>query len=102
MTDQEFISHVQEALTRWSVSELADTLHVSQPTIRRWAKGENLPYQIIRSDIFPLQVKRKIRLHVCCERSDQKIYAHWPFNEHMTEGWDDHTQIGRTWKKAEL
>jgi transcriptional regulator with XRE-family HTH domain len=52
MTDEEFATHIQLAMKRWSLSELADMMYVSQPTVIRWSRGENLPYLAIRSAIL--------------------------------------------------
>jgi hypothetical protein len=50
VTDTEFINALRSA--KMSTVELADGLGVSQPTIRRWRNGRNLPYSPMRPAIM--------------------------------------------------
>lgn len=46
ISDEQFVKVIRD--TKLSVQVAADALGVSQPTIRRWAEGKNLPYQAVR------------------------------------------------------
>ena len=50
ITDTEFVETLRNS--KLTTVELADGLGVSQPTIRRWRNGRNLPYMAMRPSIL--------------------------------------------------
>ncbi len=44
MTEEEFSEIIRSTAVAVGEARLADHLHVSLPTIRRWSQGQNLPY----------------------------------------------------------
>lgn len=50
ITDEEFIACIRAS--KLTISELANAVSVSQPTIRRWRSGMNLPHQAVRESIL--------------------------------------------------
>ena len=49
--DAEFQKLIVDALTKITLPELADGLHVSFPTLTRWSEGKNLPYRLVRPNV---------------------------------------------------
>jgi|SRR5208282_1073875 len=52
LTDDVFTEVIRTAVGRLSVVEVADALMVSQPTIRRWMSGTNLPHRSMRPAVI--------------------------------------------------
>ena len=50
--DKEFVDAINSCLKNYSVGDIASTVCVSVPTVRRWSKGENLPHQAMRLPIL--------------------------------------------------
>lgn len=48
ISDEQFVTEIRRALTRMSVSELADEMSVGQGTIKRWLARRNSPHQAIK------------------------------------------------------
>jgi hypothetical protein len=63
MTDEEFTSMINEALESSELTplQLGDFLGVSGPTVKRWMKGTNLPYNALRGAIKKAVDKRLYR-----------------------------------------
>jgi len=50
--DKKFVDAINSCLKDYSVGDVASAVCVSVPTARRWAKGENLPHQAMRTPIL--------------------------------------------------
>jgi hypothetical protein len=48
ISDEQYTEAIQKALKHVSLSELANSLSVSHPTIERWSRGMNTPHQALR------------------------------------------------------
>lgn len=51
MRDEEFQVMIERALECVTEEELADAISVSQPSVERWSRGENLPHPVMRKHI---------------------------------------------------
>jgi|HubBroStandDraft_1064217.scaffolds.fasta_scaffold1171201_1 DNA-binding transcriptional regulator YiaG len=58
VTDEQYVEAIQTALTHVTVSELADSMSVSRPTIERWATGRNTPHQALRGAAMKFMTER--------------------------------------------
>ena len=50
--DKEFVDAINSCLKNYSVGDIASAILVSVSTVRRWARGDNLPHQAMREPIL--------------------------------------------------
>jgi len=51
ISDEQFRTMIETALKHMSVSDIANGLSVSLPTITRWASGRSSPHPVMREPI---------------------------------------------------
>jgi len=58
VTDEQYTEAIQKALKHVGLSELANSLGVSHPTIERWSRNMNTPHQALRGVAMKYMAER--------------------------------------------